>query len=279
MKMKKSLFLGVMSLLTTQMAFADMSNCQNPTEITLEGNVKMKFCEVPAARGILVGSEHGSSHERPVIARNFNKFQIGQFEVTQLQYKTLLRSEPWKGKAYVQENNNNPAVYVTYTDAVRFASILSIIDPTADYRLPTEAEWEYAARAGSPDHYYWGNDFDPNFAFYYETTRETGYHGRDVTSCPTPFLNERRPGYCANDFGLMHMLGNVWELTQDVYKSSYENASTNGHQAASGAGSYRVVRGGSWYSFARSLRSAYRDIVKPDTRKFNLGFRLVRMPR
>lgn len=262
-------------------AFADASNCANPSELTLDGQVKMKFCDIPAAQGVLIGSENGSSDEKPVKARNFKKFQMAQFEVTQLQYKTVTGSEPWKEngkvKSYVQEGNDNPAVYVSYNDAQQFARVLSLIDKTATYRLPTEAEFEYAARAGTTTNYFWGDEVDTNFAYFWGNTETTGQYARKVDSCPTPILNTKYPGYCANDFGLYHMLGNVWEWTADAYENSYANASTDGNVAVKGeVGSFRVWRGGSWYNYAEYLRSAGRRVGGPAYRGDGVGFRLVR---
>lgn len=265
-------------------AFADANACANPSEFTLDGQVKMKFCDIPAAQGVLIGSESGSSDEKPVKARNFKKFQMAQFEVTQLQYKTITGSEPWKEngqlKSYVQEGDNNPAVYVSYNDAQQFARVLSLIDKTATYRLPTDAEFEYAARAGTTTNYYWGDEMDGNFAYFWGNTEMTGQYARKVDSCPTPILNQKYPGYCANDFGLYHMLGNVWEWTADAYVNSYANASTDGNVAVRGeAGSYRVIRGGGWNLNAEYLRSANRYGDGPDSRADFVGFRLVRIAK
>ncbi len=262
-------------------AFADASACANPSELTLigDGQVKMKFCDIPAAQGVLIGSK----------ARNFKKFQMAQFEVTQLQYKTVTGSEPWKenGKVerYVQEGNDNPAVYVSYDDAELFARVLSMFDKTATYRLPTEAEFEYAARARTKTNYYWGDEMDAKRAYFWGNTKTTGQYARKVDSCPEPILNSKHPGYCANDFGLFHMLGNVWEWTDDTYVIRYAKASTDGNVAFKGepnymttliAGSARVFRGGSWYDGAYHLRSAYRNYAEPSASYSNIGFRLVR---
>jgi len=262
-------------------AFADARSCANPTELTLDGQVKMKFCDIPAAPRVLIGDENGYPNERPVKARNFKKFQMAQFEVTQLQYKTVTGSEPWKKngevKSYVQESNDNPAVYVSYNDAQQFASALGSIDKTATYRLPTEAEFEYAARAGTTTNYYWGDEMDANFAYFRGNT-ETNAH--KVDSCPSPIRSQKDPGYCANDFGLYHMLGNVWEWTADAYVNAYVNASTDGNVAVKGdVDSSRVIRGGSWLNLAQYLRSAFRSNVGPGDRYGSVGFRLVRIAK
>ncbi len=269
--------------LATSSAFAATSNCKNPVEVTLDGNVKMKFCEIPAGSAA-IGSERGESDEKPVTKRDFKSFQMGQYTVTQSQYKAVLGEEPWKEdgqlRSYVKEGDNNPAVYVSYIQAKQFARIMNLLDPSAKYRLPTEAEFEYAARAGTVTEYYWGDEIDPSYAYYWDNSKGVAEYARDVTTCPVAALDKKYPGYCANDFGLMHMLGNVWQWTADAYVNSYTNAPTDGNVAVAGdAGSYRVFRGGSWGSDARFLRSSFRGDFAPVVRYDLVGFRLVRTPK
>jgi formylglycine-generating enzyme required for sulfatase activity len=268
--------------LATASAFAATSNCKNPTEVTLDVGVKMKFCEIPAGSAA-IGSERGHPDEKPVGKRDFKSFQMGQFTVTQRQYKAVLGDEPWKEngqlKSYVKEGNDNPAVYVSYIQAKQFARVMNLIDPQAKYRLPTEAEFEYAARAGTTTEYYWGDEIDPSYAYYNNNTKDSGQYARNVLSCPVPSLDKKYPGYCANGFGLMHMLGNVWQWTADAYVDTYANAPTDGNVPVAGdAGSDRVVRGGSWNFGAQLLRSSDRGSSAPDDRYHGLGFRLVRTP-
>lgn len=275
-------------------AFADASACANSTGLTLGWQVKIKFCDIPARRGVMIGSKNGESDEKPVKARDFKKFQMGQFEVTQLQYKTVMGEEPWKvdGKVRpeVQEGNDNPAVHVSYYHAAAFARALSKLDKTATYRLPTEAEFEYAARAGTTTNFYWGDKMDSDFAYFEGNTETTGQYARKVDSCPKPVLDRKYHGYCANNFGLYHMLGNVWEWTADVYVDNYTNAPTDGNVAVAdntgssgsfGGGDWisRVIRGGSRVFSARFLRSATRSHGPDSVRSADLGFRLVRIAK
>ena len=269
-------------LFSTQPAYSTDSRCVNSFELTLIANVKIKFCEIPAAQNVLIGSEYGHIDEKPIKGRNFSKFHIGKYEVTQQQYKVVTGQEPWKGEDFVQEANNSPAVYVDYNEAKQFALKLSRLDPTATYRLPTEAEWEYAARGvefqSAP--YYWGNHFDSNFVFYRGNSKGAAKHARAVTSCPSPSLNNHRPEYCANDYGLMHMIGNVWEWTEDTYVDNYRNAPTDGHvPVTSDIGSGRVMRGGSWLYGSEFMRSAFRNYGWSEFGYVNVGFRLVRIPK
>lgn len=258
-------------------AIADASACLNPYELTLGGQVKMKFCEIPSAQGVLIGSEYGFTDEMPVKPRNFKKFQIGQFEVTQLQYKTVTGNEPWKANGTllerVQENDDHPASYVPYVDSQQFARVLNLIDKKATYRLPTEAEFEYATRAGTTTEYYWGDEFDSNYAYRSEP------HARKVDSCPNPTLSAMYPGYCANDFGLYHMLGNVAELVLDAYVDNYTNVPIDGNLPikikASASPIYFVGRGGGFLDSTFYLRSAAR-FKNHYYSSPNFGFRIVR---
>lgn len=265
-------------------AFAAAKHCANPSELSVAENVKIKFCDIEATEGFLVGSNRGDSDEKPVKARNFKKFQMAQFEVTQLQYKTVIGSEPWKedGKAklFVQEGDDFPASFVSFYDAQEFVRILNLVDKTATYRLPTEAEFEYAARAKSSANYFWGNEMETGFAYFWGNTEKSGKHARQVESCPSELMNEDSPGYCANKFGLFHMLGNVAEWTADGYTPNYNLASADGHQPVKGStGSHRVIRGGAWDFFAPALRSANRESRRPSYRSSYLGFRVVRFAK
>ncbi|MFZ9596415.1 MAG: formylglycine-generating enzyme family protein, partial [Bdellovibrionia bacterium] len=172
-----------------------------------------------------------------------------------------------------------PAVYVSYVHAKQFARVMELLDPSAHYRLPTEAEFEYAARAGTTTEYYWGDEMDPSFAFYKENVSMVHQHAQNVKSCPVASLEKKYPGYCANDFGLMHMLGNVWQWTSDAYTKNYESASIDGNQIVTGpSDAQHVNRGGCWASSATYLRSSFRNEAPNGSSEF-LGFRLVRLPK
>lgn len=269
------------------------NRCANPSEVLVKDQVTIKFCEIPAADGILIGTENQA------IPRNFNKFQMAQFEVTQLQFKTVTGTEPWKNedgqlRDNVQEGDNNPAVYITYEDAQRFTFILSsLVDNTAIYRLPTEAEFEYATRGSAnrqdksikERRYPWGDFVDANLIYFDKNTKDTGQYARSVNSCPNFTTNQNFAGYCANDFGLYHMLGNVEEWVLDTYKfkSLFRDyvPRINGHSPVTGeADASKVIRGGSWRSRADQVTSAKRASSHPTLNRYDsLGFRVVRMSK
>jgi formylglycine-generating enzyme required for sulfatase activity len=191
--------------------------------------------------------------------------------------------------------DNYPVVHVSWNDAVAYCNWLSerqrlkkvytisgsvvTADWSADgYRLPTEAEWEYAARSGGKKYKYaWGNG-DPNGNIADETARKkhsdgtvwTGYTDGYVYASPTGSFPQ-------GDLGLSDMTGNVWEWCWDWYDSGYYGKSERDNPRGPGYGSYRVARGGSWYGPPASVRAASRnDFLGPSFRNTNGGFRLAR---
>ena len=255
--MRVLLFLCLLLLLLSPVqSHASMKDCQNPATITLGRGVTMVFCTVPALYG--VGS-----------------FQMAQFEVTQLQYKTLMDEEPWKawkgrsgakGEHGVSISDNNPAVYLTNDEAALFASKLGQLDRSAVYRLPTEDEWENAAHGGTTTDFYWGDLFKttglPHSSYAYCERPELP-SAQDVRSCPDHVRQATEPGYCANPFGLMHMLGNVWEWTGTVTMGSVG----------------RVICGGGWYGSSRYCRASVHSYGNTYYRDIGLGFRPVRISK
>jgi formylglycine-generating enzyme required for sulfatase activity len=127
------------------------------------------------------------------------------------------------------------------------------------YVLPTESQWEYACRAGTSTAYSWGNDINATRANYnvsgLSQTRDVGY-------------------YAANPWGFFDMHGNVWEWTADWYQAAYPTGNPVVDPTGPASGSYRVIRGGSWFSTGPDLRSAYRNYNDPSTRSTNFGFRV-----
>jgi formylglycine-generating enzyme required for sulfatase activity len=140
------------------------------------------------------------------------------------------------------------------------------------YRLPSEAEWEYAARAGSQTKYPWGNQIDCSDASH------DGGKGSVCYYKPEGRYNGPYPvgSYQSNKFGLYDTVGNVWEWVQDWYDESYYDSSPKKDPPGPVRGFYRGLRGGSWSSFASSSRSTYRYSYSPDSSDFTLGFRLAR---
>lgn len=187
---------------------------------------------------------------------------MGKYEVTLEQYKKFYRDHT--------DNHNDkrvPVAMVSWYDAVRFADWLS--DKAGKkFRLPSEAEWEYAARAGASSAYFWGDDFD------------AGCRGETVYAhCGQPPLSGRAPvgSHKPNAFGLHDMLGSVWEWTASIYDPGYGGKELRSTDAGSFA-SLRVNRGGTWFHPPADLRAARRSKDIPNIEFPTLGFRLVREP-
>jgi formylglycine-generating enzyme required for sulfatase activity len=195
-----------------------------------------------------------------------------QFEDRSLKYT-------WRNPGFLQ-TDSHPVVNVTWNDAVAFCQWLSEVEGK-EYRLPTEAEWEYACRAGTTTAYYHGDD--P--AGLAQVGNVAGVPAR--TTFPGDAAVSPRDGYVAtlpvgrfrdNEFGLHDMHGNVWEWCADWYDLGYYGRSPEENPSGAAYGSLRVSRGGSWNIGPRSCRSASRNAFGPGTRSHDLGFRVALGP-
>ncbi len=212
-------------------------------------------------------------------------FHMGVHEVTQKEYRELMGNNPsqFKGDSLPVEN-------VSWYDAVAYCNARSaaeglppayVISGNGDersvvwnrdadgYRLPTEAEWEYACRAGTTTPFSTGENVTVDQANYYGTYPYDGYPSGQYRSRTVPVGS-----FAPNRWGLYDMHGNVWEWCWDWYGPYADGAAADPTGAASGT--YRVNRGGGWNDFGRHLRSAYRAAYPPANKTFNLGFRLAR---
>ena len=194
-----------------------------------------------------------SSYELPVHRVTLRSFSMGKTEVTQGQWRAVMGSNPSK---FSNCGDTCPVEHVSWEDAKEFVSRLNA-KTGKTYRLPSEAEWEYACRAGGR-HEYCGSDSADNVGWY------SGKATNPVA------------GKQANAWGLHDMSGNVWEWTEDCWNHNYTNAPTDGSVWTSGNCSLRVVRGGSWLYSPPELRAAYRNTNTTAGRSFNGGFRVAR---
>ena len=199
--------------------------------------------------------------EAPHVVTITQPFYLGVYEVTQVEYEKVMGSNPSKEKS-----PNLPVDHITWHDAVAFCEKLSATDPKFDYRLPTEAEWEYACRAGTRTRHYWGEDSDRSqigdYAFY-----KANGDGK------THEVGQKRP----NPWGLYDMNGNVWEWCQD-WMAPYDPAQKLDPKGPS-AGDQKVCRGGCWAYDAARCRSAERNEAPADSVHPNLGMRVVAVPK
>jgi formylglycine-generating enzyme required for sulfatase activity len=191
-------------------------------------------------------------------------YYLGTTEVTQGQWEGVMGTTPWKGKTYVKEGSDYAASYVSWDDAVEFCRRLSAKDGRT-YRLPTEAEWEYACRAKSTSVYSFGAS--PGSLKDYAWFNENAY---DVDAKYAHRVGQKLP----NAFGLFDMHGNVYEWCSDWYGEDYYATSPGSDPTGPRSGSGRVIRGGSWSGIPRHCRSAIRHRITPIGRSSNIGFRV-----
>jgi formylglycine-generating enzyme required for sulfatase activity len=189
----------------------------------------------------------------------------------------------WRNPGFGQ-GDEHPVVCVSWEDAQAYARWLS--QRTGHrYRLLTEAEWEYAARAGTTTRWWWGENEaqqcrHANGADQTARAQVSGASGWAVAPCTDGFAHTAPVGrFLANRFGLHDMGGNAWQWVEDCYRDSYAGAPSDASQAVTtGDCASRVLRGGSWNDSPQLLRSAFRDRLTPGGRYDNYGFRVARTP-
>ncbi len=225
---------------------------------SVTNSIGMELIEIPAGK-FTMGKDAG------VDVTLTKSFVLGKYEVTQGQWKSVMGSEPWEGQSSVQIGEDNPATYVSWDDATEFCKKLTQRELTGEeYRLPTEAEWEYACRAGTETAFSFGNDESKlgEYAWFDGNTivvREQYAHK----------VGLKKP----NPWGLYDMHGNVWEWCSDWYGG---NLSGGADPTGPSGGSNRVFRGGSWWFYPGLCRSAFRFFLDPSNRGDYLGFRVAR---
>ena len=231
----------------------------SPTSLITQ-NCGVELILIPGGR-FMMGSPvgEGRDDEHPAHEVDIRQFYLGRYPVTNEEYARYLEANPnEKQPAYWADRRFNqarqPVVGVDWEEASRFAQ-------WAGGRLPTEAEWEYAVRAGTTSRYFWGkSDTDADeYAWHYAHSQNT-----------THPVGVKRP----NAIGLHDMVGNVWEWQQDRWHDNYHDAPGDGSAWEDGKGSRRVIRGGPWVFEPGYLRSATRGRDDTDSRSSLLGFRL-----
>lgn len=210
-------------------------------------------------------SEQGDdaySDEKPTHQVTLSDYCIGETEVTQELWQAVMGSNP----SYFTGNLQRPVEYVSWNDCQEFIKKLNQLTGKT-FRLPKEAEWEYAARGGSQSqgYKYAGSNNIDAVAWYYDNSYNKGSSHPDYGTHP---VGQKQP----NELGLYDMSGNVWEWCQDWYSSYSSSSQTN--PTGPSSGSYRVTRGGSWRDIARSCRVSNRFSNAPTIRNNLLGLRL-----
>jgi formylglycine-generating enzyme required for sulfatase activity len=250
------------------------------------------LARIPAG-DFLMGASDADADQRPVHRVTIGEFFIGRFPVTNDEYAKFIRAtghpppsidevpalasgglEPvfrdlaapyvWQGGQPPAGHANHPVVLVRYEDAVAYCAWSSEATQRI-VRLPTEAEWEKAARGGAEGQRYpWGHDFDPAACSYLSDATAKRSRGTRPTGTYPP-----------NAYGLCDMIGNVWEWVSDWYDAEYYGRDDHRNPGGPPAGALRVVRGGSWVTDdVEMLRCSYRHKVPPDTYAYSVGFRI-----
>lgn len=193
--------------------------------------------------------------EKPAHHVNITRaFEIGKYQVTQAQYKEVTGTSP-----SFFSGPDQPVEGVNWEEAHRFCELLTEKKDGYRYRLPTEAEWEYAARAGDPS---------PRYGLLADVAWV-----RDNSDGATHPVGQKKP----NAFGLHDVLGNVWEWVQDWYAMDYYGRSPESDPTGAPSGEYRVARGGSWRGTVRGpARVSMRYVLRPSVKSIVIGFRCVR---
>ncbi len=242
------------------------------TEKLPDSDVKMEFVWISPGTFRMGSppSEKGwREHEGPVHQVEISQgFYLGKYEVTQEQWETVMGTQPWadeQNSQSVRLESNNPAVYVSWEDAQTFVSALNESAGAQVYRLPTEAEWEYACRAGKSTPWSFGDD--ESLLGYYAWYEDNAC---DVGDCYAQTVGTKQ----ANSWGLHDMHGNVGEWVLDARRIYNRSALVD--PTGPSTGSHRVMRGGYFGNYTHFLRSASRRYLPPDIRANSIGFRVLR---
>ena len=246
------------------------AEAQSAAEACGQNSIGMEFVRIRAGSFEMGSNEDGD--EKPVHQVKISRdFCLGKYEVRQGEWKQVMGSflpsrtelqwgcNPLKPEFY---GDNKPVVCVSYKEVESFIQRLNVKEGTSKYRLPTEAEWEYAARAGTKSKYSFGDDVGQlgKYAWFDKNSN-----------------NQTHPvgGKDPNPWGLYDMHGNVWEWVQDWYdRDYYKRSASTDPKGPDKQGDFRVVRGGCWAVSAGNLRSADRGSLTPEGRGSDVGFRL-----
>ena len=233
-------------------ASAAKEEAWGPDDQRWTNNIGMSFVRIPSGSFTMgSSSSEADGHEKPPHTVTIGEsFYMATTEVTQAQWRAVMGKDRSKF-----QGDDLPVEHVSWNDAKEFIRKLNAMEGRTRYRLPTEAEWEYACRAGTTGD--WVDDL-PSVAWYAPGSGDK-----------THAVGQKQ----ANAWGLSDMLGNVYEWCED-WKGDYPSGNVKDPRGPS-SGLGRVVRGGSWFVHANRTRCEFRDFFTPDYRRGDVGFRLV----
>lgn len=244
----------------------------NSMGVPLPNNIYLEMVRVKAGSFMMGSSESAADqkfNETQHLVTIVNDYWIGKYEVTQGQWKAFMNSNP----SHFQKGDNYPVEQVTWNDAMVFCQKLTEYEHSTgclpvgyEYTLPTEAQWEYAARGGhflGEYHIYSGSDSLDNVGWY------DGNAEKSTHPVGTKHMNK---------LGIHDMSGNVQEWCRDRWQQDAPDGSLRYHSAISSKVMFRVLRGGSWFSDSRYCRSAYQNVVGPTNCGIDFGFRVALAP-
>ncbi len=247
-----------------------ISTQQKPVQyirLMLPEDVPLELVEIPSGRFYMGGEE--IDREKPKHLVSVQSYYMGKYQVTQEQWFVIAKERELKVQrdlnpepSYFKEGIDNPVESVTWYECVEFCKRLSKLTGE-DYGLPSEAQWEYACRAGTTTPFYFGETITTDLANYNNHYQKTTPVGQ----------------FPPNAFGLYDLHGNVWEWCADDWHDNYEGAPNDGSAWISNNDSAtKILRGGSWFNFPNHCRSAYRSLNLPRSVLNDYGLRVVCCP-
>ena len=273
--------------------FRDCADCPEMVVIPAGGFIMGSSASEKSWAANNGGNLKSVADESPQHSVTIRSFALGKYAVTRGEYAAFVRETgypagdgcghdsykwnkqvelTWKNPGFTQ-TDRDPVVCVSWHDAQAYVAWLNGKVHTSasnsgagPYRLPSESEWEYSARAGTTTRFWWGDN----------AAGATGHAWYKGNSGDSTHAVGSKP---ANPFGLYEIVGNVWQWTQDCYSDSYANAPTDGSASEAGDACMRVDRGAAWFYPAWLLRSATRERNPADYRDTVMGFRLARTLR
>jgi formylglycine-generating enzyme required for sulfatase activity len=270
----RKIFVGVLGLILVVLFYFTKDFIFNEEDIivsipsgkTFTNSIGMEFIEIPAGEFVM-GCSKGDSEcykdEKPRHRVKITKpFFLGKFEVTQGQWMAVMGANP---SEFENCGINCPVDSVSWNEVKKFINKLCIKERLnyCNYRLPTEAQWEYAARAGSKTKYYWGNEVNYDASWYIGNSKESTHPVGQLTP---------------NHWGLYDIIGNVWEWTEDNYDFYKDIPQIDPKVLVIISNDYRVIRGGSSFYCNSPCRVSVRFMGNPEYSSEKAGFRLVLQP-